>query len=168
MSFLENATLNADLSWVQSDNINDTKLIENGSVSLQYLYSSGTGVGQVNCVWYSTGQVPLSDFVLFNMYSLTRSFFGGTINTSLSGGKLKCLILKNLNTGVGESFVFNGNTFLDPFNGGPAQITIEPESVFTINNKFGYPILSGNKTFSLSDPAGASPLYEIAILGVKL
>src|SRR5689334_841261 len=97
-SFLENATINCEIAWVQTDTINDTKIVDNGSVVFDYLYGSGTGIGEVNSVWYATGQVGLTGSSI-DLFNLQRSIFGGTITTNMSGGTVKALVINNLNTG---------------------------------------------------------------------
>lgn len=171
MGYLENATLNNEISWVQSDNINDITLIDNGSVKYSHLFTSGTGVSQVNCVWYYNGTLNTGEQKQFDLFSLTRSIFGGTVLTSLSGGSVKAIIVNNLNTGYNQNLVFNTsgiNAFNQPVQSGAVYITISPESSFGFSNKFGYNVTTGQRYFYLQDRNSSGVSYEVAILGVKL
>lgn len=171
MGYLENATLNYNLSWVQSDTVNESKLIDNGSVKFETVYTSGTGIGQVNSVWYANGTLEVGEQKQFDLFSLSRSVFGGSIITNLSGGSVKAIIVTNLNTGINQNIVFNTSgvaAFNQPMQTGAAYINIAPESNFSFNNKFGYPVTTGQRYFYLKDINYSGVSYEIAILGVRL
>lgn len=171
MPFFESAQVVNSINWTQSDRgQGDTVLLDSGQVKSSYIYSSGTGVGQVNTVWSVTGYVDVDATVIIDLFSLNRSIFGGTINTSLSGGKLKTLIIKNLNTGLNQTALFTvltTSSLRSPFNNQNTQLIIQPDGSFSLNNKFGYPIGTGSRYFSLADGNSNGINYEMAILGVK-
>lgn len=173
MSFLENATINYEFAWVQADRSRgDTVILDNGSVDYSYLFDSGIGIGQVNAVWHATGILNVGEQKQFDLFALPRNIFGSVINTNLSGGSVKAIIVENLNTGVNQNIVFNNSGtagFTAPFQTGNVYLNIAPESTFAISNKFGYPVSTGQRYFYLKDiNYSGSIQYEIAIIGVAL
>lgn len=170
MSFLSEATLSTEITWTQRDNTHgDSVLIDNGDVSYSYLFGSGNSLGNVNSVWYTSGVLSTGQQLQFDLFSLTRNVFGGSIVTNLSGGYVKALIVNNLSTGINQNIVFNSSgalAFNTPYQSGAVYLDISPESTYILINKFGYSVNTGQRYFYLNDAIlSGMQQYEIAILG---
>lgn len=172
MSFLESAIISSSLNWTQKDSSRgDTIILDNGAIKYNYLFASGSDVGQVNTIWTTTGTLDVGEQRQFDLFALQRSMFGGIITTNFNGGSIKGIIIENLNTGLNQNLVFNtsgANAFSSPFQTGNVSINISPESAFVLGNKFGYPVSTGQRYFYLKDiNYSGGTLYEIAIVGVS-
>jgi len=170
--FLENAIVNNTISWVQRDTTNvQILLIDNSKLSSSYLYTSGTGIGKANSIYYTTGTLSATSSTLFDLYSLTRNVFGSILTTSLSGGSLKGLLIKNANTGTDQFITFSttgANSLTSPFSNTGCNLYIYADASFGFSNKFGYSVTSGQRYFRLNNVNSTGISYEMTILGVEL
>lgn len=162
-SYLEYAIVHNSINWIQSDITRGRiKLIDNGLVSSKPLFSSGTGISQVNMAYHNiqSGGIIYS----IDLANLTRTLLDGTIITSFSGGDVKGFIIKNLSTG--DNILFSVSTgvsqFNNPFDKKNTNIIISPQCSFSIFSLTGWKV-SNNRFMTLSGP---NVYYEIGIIGV--
>lgn len=173
MSFLDYLKINSALTWKQTDFQNDVLILEQGDLSNDERFDSGTGVNQANKSFLSASSLGIGEKRQFDLFNLTRQMFGGNISTNFSGDFVKVLYVENLNTGIGQDLYLCATG-----TGGFTQLmgmsylgqTIKPSSYAIFYDMIeGFPISTGERYLYLQDINNLSGInYELAIFGVSL
>ena len=169
MSFVQSATLNQSLSWIQTDTQNSSRIIDSSAVTHQKLFNSGTGINQVGAVFYTTGTLNSGETRQFDLISLNRTIFGASSITNFSGGKVKIINVENLSTGDYLNLLVTGsNPFTMNFIGSSSGLTIYPSSYYMAVNISGFNITASTRYFYLKNPANSGIIYQVSLLGNTL
>lgn len=164
MAFLQNGIVNNTITWTQQDSSAGNLIIDQGEIEYQKIFSSGTGYGKVDVVFYSTGTVQPASSNTVDLFNLTRTIFGSVSSISLSGGKIKSLNIENLNTGNILEILFTGsNPFTMNIIG--SGINLYPNSYYSTTYLSGYQIYPSNRYFYLRNQSATGIIYQICVLG---
>jgi hypothetical protein len=133
---------------------------EVGKIDYELSLGSGTGIAQINRVWYSDRTVNTTDSLnLFNLtferfgYDLTQSFYGP------ASGNIKGVKIENSSSAdIGVHLPFDG------FNG---QFIVPPSGSVVMSNARGWEIASTGAVVQVSGN-GTNQRYNISIVGAAL
>ena len=144
--------ITSQLSWTQYQTtnfgINSNANIDNTTLIL----NSGTGIGQINQLWYST----LSGNQTLDLSSLSQNIFNGKINISFTNGDIKGIIINLLDSG-------NSGVFTLPFSSSQGNIILAPSGTTLLGTGSGWNVNPGDTiNITMTDTGN----YNIAIIGV--
>jgi hypothetical protein len=169
MAINTTASFEAGLSWTQVDDTGGNTA-DNIGFKRRVNFDNGTGNGQVDTVWLTTGTLAASASVQFDLYNLTRSLLGGTMSITFNPGNVKSLYVENVSTGNGQHFLYNStgsNGFRGPSNGAGVSLPVFSSGALSfVNAVSGYPVNASNRYFDLRD-GGLGSSYRIGIVGVS-
>lgn len=161
------ATVDLTLTWSQSDTGDATSIKDSTTVTNKNTINSGTGIAQSNTVWLGSGTLTAAQQSVLDLYSLTRTFFGKTVNTSYSGGNIKSFVLQNISTGLTSSVILQNtgtNDLKSYSNNAAASLVVNKGSAIVFTNESGYTVNSSNRYLRLTDSGNGSS-YKLAIIG---
>lgn len=168
MSFLQNSTIANNLSWTQRDlTQGDVTTLDNGQFNFNQTFATGTGISQLDSVFYTSGTISGGQSIQVDLFNLNRTLFGATLTTNFSGGKIKILNIENLSSS-GRFNLLNTGSNTVAFNILGSGITINSQTYYSMINQTGYPVSSTQRYFYLSCPEVSGTIgYEMALLGNK-
>jgi len=171
MTVVTQATIQASLSWKQTDTPNasyDTSTIADaGAVTFSKTLTSGTGNSAIDNVWWNTmGFLASGAQQIYNFSSISREIFGTTLESNFSN--IKAIIIENLCTGDNTIYVTaTGNGFTYPFNGNQSGLVIPPLSPgLFINYVSGWVVDAAHNVLQLNNLGRSGLNYRIGVVGV--
>lgn len=170
MTDIYTATASTRALWNQRISTSNSVQVNEGDSNNFLTFTSGTGVGQINKIWFTGGNIPSGSILSIDCSTLKTDFLGSISTIDLTNGLLKGLNIRNLSTGSNNYFRcdFSGsNSLKTPFNNSQVTLNIPGESSIGLANKFGWTIDSSNKIINLVDVNSTSPSVEVTIFASK-
>jgi len=173
MSIVTQATIQAAIAWTQTDTPNSlfttSTVADAGSVSFAKILSSGTGISQINNLWWdTTGTVPTGQLVTLDFSNINRTILGSTLESNF--GNIKAIIIENQSSGLTESIYVTatGSGFNYMFNGIASGLIVPPLSpAMFINYRQGWTVDAGHKVLQLNNLNNVTGInYRAAVMGV--
>ena len=176
MSIITNGLLNASISWniqtYSQPSLGSTvEQIDRGTVNASFRFSSGTGNGQINQIYHTTGSIPYNGGSTdINLESFTFTILG------LTGYKcfdaIKGLYISNTNSASGGFLRVDtrSKSGFDSLFGGAGTLELPPSSTFVAcYPTTGIHINSGTGFINLSNihSTGQAISYELGFMGTK-
>lgn len=152
----------ADIEYRLKQIDDSGQLEEHGIIDYDLSLGSGTGLAQVNDVWYAERTFTATDTVDLSNLSLKR--FGRSYTTSFLGvsgsGNVKGVKVDNLS---GETLYLT-----IPFTNFSGQQKVPPSGSLVLSNRNGWTVSSLTSNVSVSGDTNASKSYNFGLLGCGL
>ena len=170
MSKTVSSSINVTVSYTQTQTQGSRSLTDTGSLVNTINFTNGSGSGQANDLYHTTGVLASGGRHVFDFAALNTSLFNYDATISFSGGSVKVLAIENLSTGVAADIriaTTGSNALTSIFNGGSGNIPIKPAGSYVYTNKYsGIPITSSQRYLYLDDTGGLGASFEILVIGV--
>lgn len=164
MGFLQQSIINSSIIWTQRDATSSATILESTEVAFQKIFTSGTGIGQCDKVYYTSGTLSSGQNIQIDLFNLQRSIFGAVQTINFSGGKIKSFYLEN--GGSGTLYLYNTGNNGFGFNLIGSGLILSPSGNYSFINQTGVPVSTGKRYFGLVNQEPLINLsYELAILG---
>jgi hypothetical protein len=166
MSVTTTSNYDVKLSWTQNDRSESIVVNDNSSIRLQDNMASGTGIGQVNTIWYQTIELNSGENRNFDLMALPKIVLGTSGNINFSGGYIKQFLVVNSATGSGQGawLDFSGTNAFNPhvLN---QNIThnIPRNSYYGFDNRDGYQVTATDREFKIRDHGYAADIQVVVI-----
>lgn len=172
MALTLTSTITAKISWNQQDTDQVQSTANDlGGVSYEENLTAGSGNEQVNTLWHDVRTLPSGGEETLDLFSLTRELFNGSFSVSFSGGNIKGLEIKNINTNVGADIrlrATGSNAFTVPWDGGSGNNAINAKSPLQLANLItGWDVTESQRYLQVVDIGGSGVQYYIGIVGVS-
>jgi hypothetical protein len=143
--------------------IDDTSHFEEyGVIDYDLSLASGTGIAEINDVWYEQRSFLTTDSVDISNFSLMR--FAKSYSTSFLGasesGNIKGFKCDNLSS---ETIYLSL-----PFDGFNGNFRVPPSGSISISNNRGWTVSSGNATVNISGDTSTIKSYNLGFLGCSI
>lgn len=162
----------ASVSWLFSDTLDLSTVIDNARVEYGRSLSDGVGADQADKIWHDTRSLASGAHDDLNLGALAQSLFGGTVTIALA--KVKLIVVIHRGTAAGEKLVVGGATsqaFAAPFGGSATgQVEVGPDSLLVLSQrKDGWAVGAGTADLlRIGNPASAAPVtYSVVIVGTS-
>jgi len=164
-----NGILNVFVQYSQIET-NSSGLLDNsdiGQSTYSIIYDDGDGSGAVDKIFHTLTSGASGVTVIYDLLSLPQNILSKNVNKSMH--TVKCLSIRNMSKGVGESLsidVTGASGFSDILGQPAVAIEIQPNSCLNINDgsTLGYPIDTNNRFIDITTNK-ADVQYELVILG---
>ena len=164
MSIETRGTLTSKFEWSSIDSQDNVRIVDAGNVGNTYEFVAGTGEGQTNTLFHSSGAITSSRH--YTLHNLTQTLFGNTMTIDFSGGVINAIILENTSTEP-DSYLTIGpgpsNPLEEPFAGN--VVPVYPSGTISFVSIAGFAVDATRNEFSISNSGGDLQQYEISIIG---
>ena len=173
MAITTNATLENQLTWTRIDTETAVRITDDGNIGADYTLSAGTGVGQVNQLWHTSGTLISGAETTYDLTSLQDSFFGNSVTVSFDGGVVNSLSIENTTASGSSStdFIVIGpsgtNGFSQPFGtNSDVRLPVYTSGTLSLMNAVsGYEVSSTIKDIVVTNSGNSTATYDLAIIG---
>jgi hypothetical protein len=155
-----NVIVNIEYRLTQEDE--SSHLEDHGVIDYDLALGSGTGIKQINDLWYADREFETTDSV--NLAALSLRRFGQVFTTSFIGvsneGNVKGVKLDNKS---------NETIYLSlPFQNFSGNIEVAASGSVILSNSRGWNITPSSSTVTISGATAAAKAYSLGFLGVAL